>query len=78
MRNLKQILQSPIHVTCSTSASTDHILTKFLLRASQRCVINVDVPDHQLVIFTRKISKIKTGNVHKYLNFCSLKNYTAD
>ena len=41
-------------------------------------MINVGVSDHQLIFCTRKISRIKTGGAHEYLNFCSLKNYTAD
>ena len=41
-------------------------------------MINLGVPAHQLIFSTRKISRIKTGGVNKYLNFCSLKNYTAD
>ena len=32
--------------------------------------------DHQLILSTRKIYRIKTGGDHKYLNFSSLKNYT--
>ena len=41
-------------------------------------VINVGVSDHQLIFCKRKFSRIKTGDAHKYLNFRSLKNYTAD
>ena len=33
---------------------------------------------HQLVFCTRKFSQIKAGGAHKYLNFRSLKNCTAD
>ena len=78
MHGLKQIIQSPNRVTCSTSTLTDHILTNAPSRVSQRGVINVGVSDHELIFCTRKISKIKTGGDHKYLNFHSLKNYTAD
>ena len=77
MRHLKQLLQSPIHVTCRTSALTDQILTKFLL-LTKELPNDVDVTDQQLIFCTRKISKIKTGDVHEYLNFCLLKNYTTD
>ena len=45
---------------------------------SQKAVINEGVSDHQLIFCTRKISRIKTGDAHKYLNFHSLKIYTAD
>ena len=34
--------------------------------------------DHRLTFCTRKISRIKPGGAHKYLNFCLLKKYTAD
>ena len=67
-----------IPITCSTSTLIDHILTSAPSRVSQKGVINVDVSDHQLIFCTRKISRIKTGGAHKYLNLRSLKNYTAD
>ena len=44
----------------------------------KRGVINVGVSDHQLIFCKRTFSRIKTGGAHKYLNFRSLKNYTAD
>ena len=34
--------------------------------------------DHRLTFCARKISRIKPGGAHKYLNFCLLKKYTAD
>ena len=69
MQGLKQLIQSPTRVIYSTSTLIDHISTM---------IINVGVSDHQLILCIRKISKIKTGGDHKYLNFRSLKNYTAD
>ena len=78
MHGLKQLIQSPTRVTCSTSTLIDHILTSDPSRISKKGVINVGVSDHQLIFCTRKISRIKTGGDHKYLNFRSLKNYTAD
>ena len=78
MHGLKQLIQSPTRVTCSTSTLIDHILTSAPSRVSQKGVINVGVSDYQLIFCTRKISKIKTGGGDKYLNFRSLKNYTAD
>ena len=78
MHGLKQLIQSPTRVTCSTSTLIDHILTSAPSRVSQKGVINVGVSDHQLIFCTRKISRIKTGGAHKFLNFCSLKNYTVD
>ena len=78
MHGLKQLIQSPTRVTCSTSTLIDHILTSAPSRVSQKGVIKVGVSDDQLIFSTRKISRIKTGGVHKYLNFHSLKNFTAD
>ena len=78
MHGLKQLIQSPTHVTCSTSTLIDHTLTSAPSRVSQKVAIIVGVSDHQLIFCTREISRIKTGGAHKYLNFCSLKNYTAD
>ena len=76
MHGLKQLIQSPTHVTCSTSTLIDHTLTNAPSRVSEKVAIIVGVSDHQLIFCTRKISRIKTGGAHKYLNFCSLKNYT--
>ena len=78
MHGLKQLIQSLTRVTCSISTLTDHILTSAPSRVSQKGVINVGVYDHQLIFCTRKISRIKTGGAHKYLDFRSLKNYTTD
>ena len=77
MHDSKELIQSPTRVTCSTSTLIDHILTSVPSGVSQEGVISAGVSD-QLVFCTRKVSRIKTGGVHKYLNFRSLKNYSAD
>ena len=77
MHGLKQLIQPPNRVTCSTSTLIDHVLRSDPSRVSQKGVISIGVSDHQLIFCTRKISRIKTGGAHKYLNFRSLKNYTA-
>ena len=61
IHGLKQLIQSPTRVTCSTSTLTDHILTSVPSRVSQNGAINVGVSDYQLIFCTRKISRIKTG-----------------
>ena len=66
MHGLKQLIQSPTRVTCSTSTLIDHILASAPSRVSQKVVINVGVSDHQLIFCTRKISRIKTGGAHKF------------
>ena len=69
MHSLKQLIQFPTRVTCSTSTLTDHVLASFPLRASQKGFIKVGLSDHQLIFCTRKISKFKTGGIYKYINF---------
>ena len=76
MHGLKQLIKSPTRVTCSTSTLIDHIVATS--RVSQKGVIDVGISDHQLIFCTRKISRLKTGGIHKYLNFHSFKNYTVD
>ena len=44
MLDLKQLIQSPTRVTCSTTTLIDHILTSALV--SQKGVINAGVSDH--------------------------------
>ena len=58
---LKTTNTSLTRVACSTSTLIDHILTGVPSRVSQKGVTNVGVFDHQLICFTKKISKIKTG-----------------
>ena len=74
MHGLKQLIQYPTRVTCSVWTLTDHILSRILSRISQKGVINVGLSNHQL-FFIRKVSKFKTGGVHKYINFRSLENH---
>ena len=70
---LKQLIKSPPRVTL-----IDHILASFPLRVSQNGVIDVGISDHELIFCTQKISRLKTGGIHKYLNFLSFKDYTVD
>ena len=78
MFGLKQIIKSPARVTCRNTSLIDHILASIPSRVSQHGVINVSVSDHQLIYYTRKINKIKTGGVHKHITFRSFKKYTTD
>ena len=41
MHGLKQLIKSPIHVTCSSSTLIDHVLASFPLRVSQKGVFDV-------------------------------------
>ena len=78
MHDLKQLIKSPNSVICSTSTLTDHILASFLSRVSQKRAIDVGISGHQVIFCTWKISHLKTGGIHKYLNFRSFKNYTVN
>ena len=75
---LKTANKIPDRVNCSTSTLIDHVLVRFPSRVSQKGVTGVGISDHQLIFCTRKISRLKTGGIHKYLNFRSFKNYTVD
>ena len=59
IHGLKQLIQSPICVTCSTSTLINHILKSTPSRVSQKGVVNVGVSDQQLIFCTRRISRIK-------------------
>ena len=77
MFGLKQLIEVPTRVTCSSSTIIDHILGSFANRVSQQDVIDVGLSDHQFIYCTRKISRIKR-DTHKETRFRSLKNYSAD
>ena len=61
MFGLKQLIEVPTRVTCSSSTIIDHILASFPNRVSQKGVIDVGLSDHQIIYYTRKISRIKRG-----------------
>ena len=77
MFGLKQLIEVPTRVTCSSSTIIDHILATFSNRVSQQGVIDVELSDHQIIYCTRRISRIKRGT-HKQIRYRSLKNYSAD
>ena len=74
---LKQLIEVPTRVTCSSSTIIDHILASFPNTVSQQCVIDIGRSDHQIIYCTRKISRIKRGT-HKQVRCRLLKNYSAD
>ena len=77
MFGLKQLIEVPTRVTCSSSTIIDHILASFPNRVLQQGVIDVGLSDHQIIYCSRKISRIKRGT-HKQIRYHSLKNYSAD
>ena len=77
MFGLKQLIEVPTRVTCSSSTIIDHILASFPNRVSQQGVIDVGLSDHQIIYCTRKTSRIKRGT-HKEITCRSLKYYSAD
>ena len=78
MFGLTQIIKPPTRITCSSTSLIDHIIASLPDRISQEGVINVGLSDHQLIYCTRKISRVKTGGMHKKNKFRSLKNYAID
>ena len=77
MFGLKQLIESPTQIACSSSSIIDHILASFPDRVTQRAILNVGLSDHQLIYCTRKISRIKGGG-HTQIKFRSFKNYAID
>ena len=77
MFRLKQLIESPTRRTCSSYSIIDHIPTSFPDRITQRGILDVGLSDHQLIYYTRKITRIKRGG-HKQITFRSFKNYTID
>ena len=77
MFGLKQFIESPTRITCSSSSIIDHVLASFPDRVTQQGILNVGLSDHQLIYCTRKITRIKRGR-HKQITFRSFKNHTID
>ena len=77
MFGIKQLIESPTRITCSSSSIINHILTSFSDKVTQRGILNVGLSNHQIIYCTRKITKIKRGG-HKKITLRSLKNYTVD
>ena len=48
MFGLKQLIQSPTEITCSSSSIINHILASFPNRVTQRGVLNVGLPTNVL------------------------------
>ena len=71
-------IKSPTRITCSSKSLIDHMLAGLPEGISQEGVINIGSSDHQLIYYTRRISRIKTGGVHKKIKIRSLKNYAVD
>ena len=60
MFGLTQITKSPTLITCSSTSLTDHILASLLATIFVERIIDVDLSDHQLIYYSRKISRINT------------------
>ena len=77
MFGLKQLIENPTQITCSSSSIIDHILASFPDRVTQQGIVNVGLSDHQLIYCKRKIITKKRDD-QKQIKFCSFKNYTID
>ena len=77
MLGLKQLIENPTQITCSSSSIIDHILASFPDRVTQQGIVNVGLSDHQLIYCKRKIIRKKRVD-QKQIKFCSFKNYTID
>ena len=73
---LKQLIESPARITCSSSSIINHILASLPDRVTQRGLLNVGLSDYQRIYCTRKITRIKRGG-HKQIKLRSFKNYSG-
>ena len=64
--SLHQLIKVSTRITCNSATITDHILTSYPKRVTQQGIIDVGLPDHQLILCTRKVSRIKRGT-HKHI-----------
>ena len=65
MFGLKQLIESPTRITCSIPFIMDHILESFLDRVTQQGILNFALSDHQLIYYTRKITRKKEVIISK-------------
>ena len=70
-------LKFPTRTTTSSSAIINHILAIYPEQITQCAVIEISLPDHQLIYCTRKISRIKRS-WYKQIQFRSFKHYTVN
>ena len=75
--SLHQLIKVPTGITCNSATIIDHILASYPERVTQQGIIDIGLSDHQLILCTRKISRIKRGT-HKHIKFRSFKHYSAD
>ena len=74
---LKQLIEIPTRITCSSSSIINRILAFFPDRVTRRGMLKVGLSDHQQIYCTRKISRIKVGGP-KQIKLPSFKNYIID
>ena len=65
MFSLKQFIEVPTRVTCSSSTIIDHILASFPNKVSQQGVIDVGLSDHQLYTALEKSPESKEVGARK-------------
>ena len=49
-------IKVPTRITCNSNSVIDHILVNYPERVIQKVIIDVGLPEHQLIFCTRKIS----------------------
>ena len=65
MFGLKQLIEVPTCVTCSSSTIIDHVLASFPNRVSQQSVIDVGLSDHRIIYRTKKYPQSKEVRTSK-------------
>ena len=75
--SLKQLIAISTRITSKTATLTDHVLTNSSLKINQCGVIELGIPDYDLVYCTRRTHSLKL-NKHNDISITSMKNYTKE
>ena len=77
LQGLTQIIKNATRITEKSSSLLDHILTTSKEKISQSGILDIGISDHQLIYFTRKTLRPKTGE-QTFIKIRHLKNYSKD
>ncbi|XP_053398328.1 uncharacterized protein LOC128556711 [Mercenaria mercenaria] len=74
--NLKQLVDMPTRVTCTTKTIIDHLYTNFSQNISEINVPAISISDHFPVCFTRKVSStVPKGPLHHMIQYRNMKHF---
>ena len=75
--SLHQLIKVKTRMTRNRATIINHVLASYPERVSLKGIIDVELPDNQLIFCTRKSFKIERGT-HRHVKFRLFKHYLAD